>query len=157
MDTLTPRSVVFVCTGNICRSPMAATVFRELVLRAACADRFAIESAALRPHHTGRPADPRAVAAAERRGYSWLPSCARPIAAQDFEDSLVVGMGAWHTERLRRIQPEGCEPVRSLADYVEGRPVSEIADPFHQDEAAFERALDLIEVGCAGLLRELRS
>jgi len=149
-----PVRVLFVCTGNICRSPLAATVFHSLTDQAALGGRFRADSAALRPHHLGRPADPRAIAAATKRGYRWLPSVARTITERDFDTGLVVGMGAWHVARLRELAPAGCDTIRSLVDYGE-ESVPEVPDPYDAGEGAFERALDLIEDGCSGLLREL--
>jgi protein-tyrosine phosphatase len=132
---------------------MAATVFDALVSRAGLSGRFAIDSAALRPHHLGRPADPRAIAATDRRGYAWLDSRARQVGPDDFARSLVVGMGEWHVAQLRRLAPDA--ELRSLARYVATRDVPEVPDPYHGDAREFEHALDLVEEGCAGLLRAL--
>jgi protein-tyrosine phosphatase len=146
--------IVFVCTGNHCRSPMAETVLRAMVAERRSTSRFRITSAALRPHHIGRPADPRAVAATRRRGYEWTARPGRLLGAATRAD-LFIGMGPWHSQRLAEtLSARDASRIRSLPDYG-ATGVREVPDPYHGNASDFEHALDLIESSCAALLGAL--
>jgi protein-tyrosine phosphatase len=132
--------VLFVCTGNICRSPTAEGIFRAMVERAGVAGGFRIDSAGTYDGHDGEPPSGPAVAIARRRGYDLSALRARPVTAQDIVTfDHVLGMDRTHLAALRRLAPQG----------LTGKPRLFLAD--------YERALDLIEAGCAALLEQLRA
>lgn len=153
-----PVGLLFVCTGNVCRSPLAAAVLGRLLEGAGLSGRWRVGSAGLRGIHAGRPADPRACAAAARRGLDLTGHRARRIRARDFvRNQRIVGMGSWHVARLRELgSGAGRCRLSSLPDYAPELGGDEVLDPWPGGEAEFERALDWIEAGCAGLLRALR-
>ncbi len=164
-----PLSLVFVCTGNICRSPMAEVVLRRLAAArvlddgSALADHLAVSSAGTGGWHEGEPMDPRARTALERRGYAdhghrarafktaWLPGV-----------DLVVCMDRDHRQTLA-----GLARARAGDDRYEERLVLlrafgrggggdvDVPDPYYGDEGGFERCLDLVEAGCSGLVDHL--
>lgn len=144
-------SILFICTGNICRSPLAESVFQSQI-----SDRCDVtaRSAALRPHHVGKGADPRAIAVATARGYSLDTHVARLLAAPDWtQHDVIMGMGQWHLERLAEIRPENATArLESLALYTDNVD-TEIPDPFHGTGADFDRVLDMIETA----VRRLRT
>ena len=150
--------VLFVCTGNICRSPMAAAVFAERASAAGVAPALIVDAAGLKDVHAGSPPDKRAFEAAGRRGYRLPERGARVIRGGDFSSgSWIVGVGAWHREQLRSRAPRGSHSrIVSLLAYVPAGHPDEVPDPWRGGAADFERALDLIELGCDGLLRALQ-
>ena len=148
MKKAAPR-ILFVCTGNICRSPTAEGVLRHMA-KAAGAE-VHIESAGTGGWHVGHPPDARAQHHARRRGYDLSAQRARQVAARDFEAfDLIVAMDRGHLAALRaQCPPEHREKLRLL---VPGR---DVPDPYHGGDEGFERVLDMVETACAGLLREL--
>ena len=147
--------VLFVCTGNICRSPMAQGV---LVREAAAAGLdVAVDSAGTSDEEHGGPPHPQAQRAAQARGYRLPPHRARQVTAADFTTfDLVLGMTAAHGQALRRLRPrDATATVRLLMEYAPDAGVRDIPDPWYGGSADFDRALDLIEAGVAGLVRDL--
>jgi len=173
LDTAAPHEgalrVVFVCTGNICRSPMGDVVLRHLAAGRALADgttlgqRLEVSSAGTGGWHAGEPMDPRARAALERRGYAdhghraqafdtaWLPGAA-----------LVVCMDRGHRQTLASMArakagdyryDERLVLMRSFGPRSGGDP--DVPDPYYGDDADFEYCLDLVEAGCSGLVEHL--
>jgi len=145
--------VVFVCTGNICRSPSAEAVLRQRLHEADLADRVHVGSAGLGGWHIGSDADPRSLAALRRRGYDLRHSARqlRTTWADDYD--LFVALDSGHLMELRSLLP-GVE-VRLLREWD---PVGtgNVPDPYNDGEEAFERVLDIIERSCDGLLAELQ-
>jgi protein-tyrosine phosphatase len=154
--------VLFVCLGNICRSPTAEGVLRRLVREAGLADRIEVDSAGTGGWHEGAPPDERATAAAERRGIT-LDGAARKVLAGDFEDfDLLLAMDHDnHAELLRRApDQEARAKVRYLREFdaqSRERGTLEVPDPYYGGERGFDDVLDLVEAACAGLLDELRT
>jgi len=152
------RRVLFVCTGNICRSPTAEGVFRELIERAGLSDRIHSASAGTHGYHIGDPPDPRAIAHARRRGYDLSALRAKRLNAEDFERyDLLIACDAGHHAFLARLAPrERRGRVALLMDYAPELGLKEVPDPYYGGPADFEHVLDIIEPAAAGLLAALK-
>jgi len=151
-------SVLFVCTGNICRSPLAEGVLRRFVSSAGLQDRIRIDSAATHDYQLGQPPDPRAVAAARRRGYVLAPRHARTVSPEDFARfDIILAMDRGHLTILRELKPPDYRGYLGLLlDFAPGLPVREVPDPYHDTAEQFEYVLDLIERGDEGLFDTIR-
>jgi protein-tyrosine phosphatase len=150
--------ILFVCMGNICRSPTAEGVFREHVRRHAPGLDLEIDSAGTHDYHVGDPPDPRTVKAAARRGIDLASLRARQVQADDFERfDLILAMDPLnHVTLLDRSAPE-CHPrIRLLLEFAPqaGRP--DVPDPYYGGAAGFEEVLDLVDAAAKGLLAEIR-
>lgn len=158
MDEIKKTRVLFVCMGNICRSPTAHGVFRRLIEAEALGRHVDIDSAGTHGYHVGEPPDPRAMAAALRRGVDIADLRARKAVADDFEQfDYVLAMDHDNYQRLQAICPAGREgKLRLFLDFAAGSPVREVPDPYYGGESGFEQVLDLIEQASAGLLQEIR-
>ena len=154
-----PKRVLFVCMGNICRSPTAEAVFRHLVRKNGLDDRIECDSAGTIGYHAGQPADARMRAAAAERGYR-LDSTARPVRPEDFDRfDLLIGMdpeNLAHLEQMARDEEDRAK-IRAMVDYARAHDVPEVPDPYYGGGKGFQRVLDLLEDGCAGLLEEIRN
>lgn len=143
------KKVLFVCTGNICRSPTAEGVLRHLA--AAWDIPVHVESAGTHDYHVGSAPDRRAQHHAKGRGYDLSAQRARQVHPRDFEDfDLIVAMDRGHLEMLH----EQCPPEqhRKLRLLLPGR---DVPDPYYGGPAGFEQVLDLVEAACRDLLQEL--
>ena len=151
-------SVLFVCMGNICRSPTAEGVFRHHVSEAGLADKFEIDSAGTHAYHVGEPPDHRATAAAERRGISLANIFARRVSDEDFERfDFIIAMDEDNQQRLLDQAPEAHRSKVSLfLSFADGDDEHEVPDPYYGGTAGFERVLDLIEAASRGLLDTLQ-
>jgi len=156
---LPAASVLFVCTGNICRSPTAEFVFRALVARARLEARIAIDSAATHDYQLGQPPDTRAVAAARRRGYLFGSRIARQVQLDDFRRfNWILAMDRHNLADLRLLQPRTYSGRLGLfLDFAPRLGVREVPDPYHGSLQDFERVLDLAEPGAAALLEAVRA
>lgn len=150
--------VLFVCTGNICRSPSAEGVFRHLVRQAGLDDRIEIDSAGTHDYHVGEPPDPRTCAVARTRGFELDDLRARQVRASDFNDfDLILAMDQGHLDHLRRIAPsEARSRIGLFLDYAPERGRRDVPDPYYGEQTHFMETLDLIEAGAAGLLDRVR-
>jgi protein-tyrosine phosphatase len=150
-----PTSVLFVCLGNICRSPMAEGVFRKMVAEAGLGDRVVIDSAGTGDWHIGEPPDRRAIAAAARREINIAGLRARQVSENDLMCfDHVLAMDHSNLAALQRMAAPGSARPRLFLDHAAHTPTGEVPDPYM--DGGFETALDLIEAGAAGLLRALR-
>ena len=151
------RSILFVCTANICRSPTAEGVFRARLAKKNPDHGIEIESAGTHDYHVGKPPFPSAVEAAKRRGYDITGCVSRRVQQGDFEHfDLILCMDRSNVAALKTVAPTRYkEKIELLLDYSEKYHGEEVPDPFGGDEKAFERALDMIEDGCRGLVRLL--
>lgn len=151
-------SVLFVCMGNICRSPTAEGVFRHYVAEAGLDSHIEIDSAGTHAYHVGEPPDRRAQAAAERRGFSLSQIRARRVTAQDFERfSYVIAMDRDNRAMLVDFaDPDHHDKIRLFLEFSSG-PESEVPDPYYGGATGFERVLDLVEDASRGLLAELKA
>ena len=149
-------SVLFVCMGNICRSPTAEGVFRKLVADAELSDQIHIDSAGTHAYHSGEPADRRAKTAAESRGFQ-LASRARRVTEGDFERfDLILAMDKLNLVTLRDRGGDNAHRVRLMLDFSDTGRGNDVPDPYYGGAAGFERVLDLVEEAAAGLLEHLR-
>lgn len=155
---LSQVSVLFVCLGNICRSPTAEGVFRKLVADAGLDGQIRVDSAGTAGYHEGAPPDARAAAAASARGFDLGALRARKVVAQDFEDfDLILAMDEDNLLELRQAAPAGARArIELLLDYAPGGRGRAVPDPYYGGKNGFERVLDLVTGACAGLLDELR-
>lgn len=151
--------LLFVCMGNICRSPTAEAVMRAYVERVGLAERIEIDSAATHRYNLGKPPDIRAQKAGARRGYQLSGLRARQVCEADFERfDRILAMDRDNLENLRRdCPPEHLHKLGLFLDYARGFAESEIPDPYYGGDAGFEYVLDLIEDAARGLLESLRS
>lgn len=149
-------SVLFVCMGNICRSPTAEGVFRHHVERAGMGERIVIDSAGTHAYHVGDPPDRRAKAAAERRGIALGDLRARRVSDDDFERfDHIIAMDLDNLERLKeQSPPKHHNKVRLFLEFS-SRKEREVPDPYYGGAAGFERVLDLVEEASRGLLETL--
>lgn len=151
-------SVLFVCMGNICRSPTAQGVFESLVEKHSLADIIAIDSAGTHAYHIGEPPDARASAAALNRGIDLSAQQARRVSPDDFERfDYVLAMDNDNYELLAASCPSGFESrLRLFLDFAPDLEAREVPDPYYGGGSGFERVLDLIEQASEGLLAEIR-
>lgn len=146
--------ILFVCLGNICRSPTAEAVFRHLVAREAPDVEVTIASAGIGNWHIGEPPDERAQAAALRRGFDMSAQRARQLAHEDFARfDLILAMDRENLTELRRRAPVDARGrVRLFLEFAAERDVDEVPDPYYGGAEGFERVLDLAEAAARGLL-----
>lgn len=149
------KRVLFVCMGNICRSPAAEGVFKKLVDDAGRSSSFDIDSAGTIAHHAGERADSRMRTAAAGRGYN-LDSIARRIEHRDFDDfDLIVAMDEDNYRDISGMSPgHGAQVVR-MCDYCTRHDETEVPDPYYGGPAGFEIVLDILEDACANLLEQI--
>lgn len=151
--------VLFVCLGNICRSPVAEGVFRDLIEREGVADRFEVDSAGTSSYHTGDAPDERTQEVARRRGIT-LDHAARQVLAEDFERfDYVLAMDLSNLGKLERAaqQVRGAAELHLLRSFdPEAGDDLEVPDPYFGGDRGFEDVHDMVERACGGLLRHIR-
>ncbi len=149
--------VLFVCLGNICRSPAAQGIFESVVAAHGASDRIEADSAGIYSGHQGQLPDRRMRAAASARGYD-LTHRARPVSSLDFLDfDLVIAMDDENYEDLMHLAPsvEATHKIKRMASYLTTHKISYIPDPYYMGQDGFELVLDLLEESCANLYRSL--
>lgn len=152
------KRVLFVCLGNICRSPTAEGVLRHLAAKEAPGLALDIDSAGTADYHIGAPPDPRSQHAALKRGIDISGLRARQVAADDFARfDLILAMDAENLRELRALQPRNSRAaVRLFLDYARDLGLRDVPDPYYRDAAAFEEVLDLTTAASRGLLAALQ-
>jgi low molecular weight protein-tyrosine phosphatase len=150
--------VLFVCMGNICRSPTAEAVFREFARRHAPDLDIEIDSAGTHDYHVGEPPDPRALRAAAQRGLDLGGLRARQVRGRDFEHyDLILAMDRLNQAALlERSPPEYHSRIRLLLEFARDAGREEVPDPYYGGAKGFDEVLDLVEEAAAGLLAEIR-
>ena len=150
-------SVLFVCMGNICRSPTAEGVFRHFVEEGGLSDHIEIDSAGTHAYHINEPPDRRASAAAERRGYSLTEIRARRVVDMDFERfDFIIAMDRDNVQRLvEQADVEHHDKIRLFLEFANAQE-DEVPDPYYGGSTGFERVLDLVEDASRGLLEMLQ-
>ncbi|WOL15668.1 hypothetical protein Cni_G24449 [Canna indica] len=162
MSQTKPSAVLFVCLGNICRSPAAEAVFTDLVRKRGLESRFKIDSAGTIGFHEGNPADSRMRAAGKRRGLE-VTSISRPIRPSDFREfDLILAMdmqnredilSAYERWRSKESLPEDApKKVKLMCSYCTKHSEAEVPDPYYGGPQGFEKVLDLLEDACESLL-----
>jgi protein-tyrosine phosphatase len=150
--------VLFVCMGNICRSPTAEGMFVHLLEREGLRGTIEVDSAGTHAYHVGNPPDARARAAALRRGLCLDALRARVIAPGDFERfDYVLAMDRDNFMHLRALCPPGQEhKLKLLLEFAPHLGEEEVPDPYYGGGSGFERVIDLIEAAAEGLLSDIR-
>jgi protein-tyrosine phosphatase len=152
-----PIRVLFVCLGNICRSPLAEAVFRHLVRERGWTDRFEIDSAGTSGWHRGSPPDRRSAETARRRGID-LAGASRKVTAADLRRfDYVIAMDAENREALDVIRETsgGTAEVRQLREFEANADSLDVPDPYYGGPRGFEDVHDIVERACAGLLAHI--
>jgi low molecular weight protein-tyrosine phosphatase len=151
--------ILFVCLGNICRSPTAEVVFREIVSREAPELQIEIDSAGTADYHVGSPPDARTHRAALRRGYDMSALRARVVESQDFgRFDLMLAMDRHNLEVLQQRAPAAVRNrIRLFLEFAPDVDVTEVPDPYYGGANGFEEVLDLVEAAARGLLEYVRT
>lgn len=156
MEKKKEYKILFVCLGNICRSPSAEAVMKKLVKDAGLEKSFFIDSAGIMGYHEGERADDRMRGHAARRGYV-LDSISRPVRTQDFYDfDLIIGMDDRNVDDLKQKAPdlESLAKIHQMTEYSRNKLYDHVPDPYYGGASGFELVLDLLEDACAGLLSD---
>ena len=153
-----PIKVLFICTGNLCRSPTAEGVLLHRVAAAGLTDRIKVDSAGTHDYHVGDAPDRRAQQAAARRGYDLSRLRGRQVIRRDFvEFDYVLAMDQANLKALAPIcPPEHARKLRLLMEFVPGVAELEVPDPYYGSEEDFDDVLNLLEAAAEGLLKHLR-
>jgi protein-tyrosine phosphatase len=162
MEQSRPVRLLFVCLGNICRSPTAEGTMRALVREAGLEDEIELDSAGTGSWHVGSAPDERATAAAAGRGIA-LEGAARSVRAEDFNDfDLILAMDRQNLDELRRLARDASarERVRLLREFdatSTDESDLDVPDPYYGEGDGFELVLDHVQAACAGLLEQIRA
>jgi len=152
--------ILFVCLGNICRSPSAEAVMKDLVAKEGVSEQFEIDSAGITGYHAGDAADQRMQRHALQRNIT-LTSISRPVKPQhDFDYfDYIIGMDDQNMEDLEQLAPneQGRLKLSKMTDYCHHHSNTSVPDPYYGEAAGFELVLDLLEDACSGLLEHIRT
>ena len=151
-------SVLFVCLGNICRSPAAEGIFSALVAKKGWQERFTIDSAGTAGYHQGHPADSRMRQYAQKRGYQLLSRSRVFNAPEDFEQfDYILAMDDSNYQNLTALtsKPEHLKKIYKMMSFAPQMPEKEVPDPYYGAERGFERVLDILEEACKNFLASL--
>lgn len=152
------KRILFICLGNICRSPAAEEIMRVMIDDAGLSSCIEVDSAGTYGGHAGELPDGRMRAAAFRRGYR-LTSLSRQLTPRDYDDfDLLVVMDDSNYERVHRraMSPEAAAKIHRMTDFCTRIEADHVPDPYYEGAEGFERVLDILEDACGGLLKEIR-
>ncbi len=153
------KKLLFVCLGNICRSPAAEGIMQQKVTQSRLKDQVYCDSAGTSGLHLGDPADARMTRAAKKRGYELL-SRSRPVALSDFSEfDLILAMDRSNEKNLKELCPskEYLKKIVLMCNFCQQFKESEVPDPYYGGESGFEFVIDLLEDACDGLLKNLEA
>ncbi len=153
-----PFRVLFICMGNICRSPAAEIVFRKQVEDAGLSEAIHIDSAGTIGYHAGKGPDPRMSDTLRSRGYT-IAGRSRQVRSEDLADfDLLLVADEENLSDVRCLDPHGThrDKIRLLVDYCVEQEASHVPDPYYGGQRGFEEVADLVEDACGGLLEELK-
>jgi protein-tyrosine phosphatase len=148
------NKILFICRGNICRSPSAEAVMQSLVKKQGLEQEIVCDSAGTFDYHRGRPADARMQIHARLRGYE-LSSISRPFEDEDFElFDWIITMDEDNYQQIKWFHQSNnyTDKIRRMTDFCSSSQVSEVPDPYYEGDQGFENVLDLLEDACQGLL-----
>lgn len=150
-------NILFVCTGNICRSSGAEAVLRHEVTKRGLSEKINIESAGTHGYHIGEAPDPRGVRAAKARGISMQGMVARQVAPEDFDlFDHIIAMDRGHHRILTSMMPNNPKATLSMfMDFCNNPQAKDVPDPYYGDDQGFEDVLDMLEEGVEGILNRL--
>jgi len=151
--------VLFVCLGNICRSPLAEGIMKSYLEKERLKSAIEVDSAGILSYHQGELPDPRMRAHASKRGYE-LVSRSRPVKIEDFDDfDLILGMDDQNIDDLRDLapSPEAQLKIHRMVDFCQRIPADCVPDPYFSGASGFENVLDILEDACEGLLKYLKN
>ena len=154
-----PHRVLFVCLGNICRSPAAEIIFRKLTVDGGREADFEVDSAGTIGHHEGAAPDGRMAESLEQRGYR-ITGRSREIRTADLERfDLIVTMDETNFEDVRRLDPNGSQhgKIRSLVSFCRDHDDARVPDPYYGGQRGFDHVIRLLEDGCAGILESFET
>lgn len=151
------KRILFVCTGNICRSSTAEGVLRHYIAEAGLGDAIETASAGTHGYHIGEPPDPRTVAAARRRGFDLSAQRARKLRMEDFHTyDLILAMDRGHFAHLESLRPNDARAeVRMYLEYHPDRSHTDVPDPYYGGAEGFEQVLDMVEHASKALLQKI--
>ena len=149
--------VLFVCLGNICRSPTAHGVLLEKIRQRGLSSRIDVDSAGTGAWHIGKSPDARAMATASVQGYDLSPLRARQVCVDDFgQFDIIIAMDKNNLADLQALfasgHSKGTEPVLFLSEYLADQPILDVPDPYYGGDEGFEQVLNLVEKACDNLL-----
>ena len=152
-----PFRVLFVCSGNICLSPLAEAMFKALAREAGLTSRFVVDSAGTHGLHEGDPADPRTRRVGRKHGLD-VDSISRPVTDADFDEfDLIVAMDRSHRrELLSRSGPGRKAVIRLMREFDPSTRDQDVPDPYYGGEAGFDQMYSILDPACRGLLQSLR-
>ncbi len=150
-------SVLFICTGNICRSPTFEGVFKYLLSENKISRNFFIDSAGTRSYHIGETADIRSINYAGERGYDLSEIRSRQVCNKDFSEfDLLLALDRSHYDELISISPRKyTSKIKLILSYINYESLHDVPDPYYGKKEDFERVLDLAEECCDRLLKKL--